>query len=350
MSAHVALESSSRTVRHCKRLIDAAIHEHMEQLDPKSETAFIQLVSTVRASSNVLRPSFVAGPNSYSRIKNTIDVLSKLTSNRRHWKQEPWTWTSDNVSYVAAMRSLIEFLLVKSDVPTFLYMGWLVNQNAGWHGCTKLFLHLAAGNSVRGYQTNKRLTKSMAKRFSRTPDHFNMREAFRFARDPQYKIESFKFTVADTRRRRKQHFIKQLAPADSGITWRRSHIADFQQIDEERTKPWSVRVWSIRQLLNESQLIAEGHRQNHCVGSYARKCEKGESTIWAMECRGTMTCHPGVTIEVNSNGTIVTALGKNNRSAKHIELEVVAVWAKREGLKLSTYLWSRLLELRSQNA
>lgn len=348
MSAHVALESSSRTVRCCKRLIDAAIHEHLDMLDAKSESAFIQLVSVVRANSNVLRPSFVAGPNSYPRIKNTIDVLSKLTSVRKHWKQEPWIWNSEEDSYVAAMRSLIEFLLVKSDVPMFLYMGWLVNRKAGWHGCTKLFLHLAAGNSVRGYQTNLRLTKSMAKRFAKTPDHFNMRDAFSFARDPQFKTVKFKFTVADSRRRRKQHVVMQTSRFVTEKTWRHSSIADFQQIDQETAKPWSVRVWNIKQLLSESQLYAEGQRQNHCVGSYAEKCERGETTIWALECRGTMTCHPAVTIQVNPDGVIVTALGKNNRSAKLVELEVIAAWAEQEGLKFSSYLWRRLLDLRSR--
>ena len=122
MSADIALESSSLTVRRCKRLIDAAIHEHLELIDIKSEIAFIQLVSVVRANSNVLRPTFVAGPNSYARIKSTLDVLTKLISVRRHWQREPWTWASDDVSFVAAMRSLIDFLLVKSDVPTFLYI------------------------------------------------------------------------------------------------------------------------------------------------------------------------------------------------------------------------------------
>ena len=123
MSADVALESSSQAVRRCKRLIDAAIHEHLELLDAKSEIAFIQLVSVVRANSNVLRPTYVAGPNSYARIKSTLDVLTKLIKVRRHWQREPWTWTSEDVSFVPAMRSLIDFLLVKSDVPTFLYMG-----------------------------------------------------------------------------------------------------------------------------------------------------------------------------------------------------------------------------------
>lgn len=350
MSAEIGLESSSLAVRRCKRLIDAAIHEQLDLLDAKSGIAFIQLVSVVRANSSVLRPSFVAGPNSYTRIKSTLDVLSKLIDVKKHWQQEPWTWSSDEISYVASMRSLIEFLLVKSDVPTFLYMGWLQNRKAGWNGCTKLFLHLATGNSVRGYQTSRRLTKSMAKRFHNTPDHFNMRDAFSFARNPQYKTTNFKFTVADTKRRRKQHVIGKSMKNRVGKTWRRSPFADFQQVDQETLKPWSLRVWNIKQLLNESELIAEGNRQNHCVGSYAYKCVRGEATIWSMECRGTMTRHPAVTIEVNAEGVIVTVLGQNNRSPKLVELEVIAAWVNQEGLQFSAYLWQRLKNLRSRQA
>ena len=349
MSTGNMLESSSLTVRRCKQLIDAAIHEQLELLDAKSANTFVQLVSVVRANSNVLRPAIVAGPNAFKRIKSTFEVLVKLTEVRRLWQREPWQWTSNEVSFAPSMRSLVEFLLAKSDVPTFLYMGWL-RERSDWYFSKKLFLHLAAGNSVRGYQTKSRLTKAMARRFNKTPDHFSLDDAFSFARDPDFKTTEYKFTAGDTKRRRKQFLIAmKLGPA-SQKRWRRSPVSDFQQTDVEPAKPWSVRVWSIKQLLSESELIAEGDRQNHCVGSYAYKCENGDSTIWSMECRGTMTCHAAVTIEVNSDGRIVTALGKNNRSTKFVELEVIANWAKQEGLEFSAYLWRRLIDLRSLQA
>ena len=348
MSADIALESSSLTVRRCKRLIDAAIHEHLELIDIKSEIAFIQLVSVVRANSNVLRPTFVAGPNSYARIKSTLDVLTKLISVRRHWQREPWTWASDDVSFVAAMRSLIDFLLVKSDVPTFLYMGWLQNHRSGWDGSTKLFLHLAAGNSVRGYKTRSKLTKSMAERFHGTPDHFNVRDAFSFARNPDFPIARFNLPTAVSKRRRKRFITAMKTPTVSQMPWRRFPISDYQQIDQDLKNPWSMRIWNIKQLLTEAQLVAEGERQNHCVGSYAKQCRRGESSIWAMECRGTMTCRPAVTIRVTPDKRIVTALGKNNRSAKLDELETIAAWADQEGLRFSSPLWHRLLDLRSR--
>ena len=60
--------------------------------------------------------------------------------------------------------------------------------------------------------------------------------------------------------------------------WAHSDIADFAWEDEEE----GLR-WTIRQLTSKKELDQEGRAMNHCVASYAVKCQRGSKSVWSMQ-------------------------------------------------------------------
>ena len=95
-----------------------------------------------------------------------------------------------------------------------------------------------------------------------------------------------------------------------------------------------VTKWQIRQLVRHSQLVVEGNRMQHCVGSYRRDCQSGSSAIFSLglvqEIDGTYEqVEPRVTIEVcRSSKWLLQAKAKWNDEPGKIESEVLAKWGR----------------------
>jgi hypothetical protein len=60
--------------------------------------------------------------------------------------------------------------------------------------------------------------------------------------------------------------------------WEHSAISDFAWKDEDE----GLR-WTIRQLTTKKELNQEGRAMNHCVASYAVKCQRGSKSVWSMQ-------------------------------------------------------------------
>ena len=141
---------------------------------------------------------------------------------------------------------------------------------------------------------------------------------------------------------------------ECGETWEPAGFNDFALT--EYNAPLQRRVqWSIHELRSTSLLQFEGRVMGHCVGSYAKRCMSGESSIWSLrsrvEAEDAEQRHV-MTIAVDNQKRIVTqARGRYNllpfgrtsrrqsrqtdgayRIALRESARILASWRQREGL------------------
>ena len=91
----------------------------------------------------------------------------------------------------------------------------------------------------------------------------------------------------------------------------------------------------IIQILKTKDLIEEGRKMKHCVGSYANRCVDGKCSIWTLQTYNETLkdWKSMVTIEVDSDTKrIVQARGYYNAYPREIELNWIRRWAEYEGL------------------
>ena len=95
------------------------------------------------------------------------------------------------------------------------------------------------------------------------------------------------------------------------------------------------RVWTIRELLTNWELRAEGGAMHNCAARYVSLCLKRRSTIWSMTVEDQDGRRRVLTIEVDPvTKTVVQARRSCNRRPNPKDREVLARWADVEGLKL----------------
>ena len=102
------------------------------------------------------------------------------------------------------------------------------------------------------------------------------------------------------------------------LRWPRTSIGGFRYVEPQKHE-WSVRYWTIRELTDSRELIDEGSALHHCVDTYAEACAKRSTSIWSMQCHGSLESHRVLTIEViPKEREIVTALGRYNSEPKPV--------------------------------
>jgi hypothetical protein len=119
------------------------------------------------------------------------------------------------------------------------------------------------------------------------------------------------------------------------LRWAGTAIHGFRYVEPQKN-PWSVRYWTIRELLDSQELIEEGRALHHCVASYAHQCARRETSIWSMSRHGSLESHRVLTIEViPATRTIVRALGSCNGPPQRDARKMMQMWAQREGLGIA---------------
>lgn len=143
----------------------------------------------------------------------------------------------------------------------------------------------------------------------------------------------------ETLLRQVEKWHRQLGRESRGgdLHWRKSIINDYESV-EGNARNSNMKIWTIRELLNSKELIAEGRTQHHCVATYARSGFDGKSSIWTMDVKDINGGRKMVTIEVNSKSrTICQIRGKRNRLPTPMEMNIVRRWAQKEALTIATY-------------
>jgi PcfJ-like protein len=154
-------------------------------------------------------------------------------------------------------------------------------------------------------------------------------------RDPPDPSFSMKGRTARSMLRLMQEWHRSLGVAHGGLTWAPSPLRPMV-IEEPGPEPSAPpTIWELRELTNSAELQQEGAALRHCVGSYADKCWRGASRIWALRTgRGDKVRHI-LTIEVDMHArAVVQARGWRNRQASGRPLRLLHAWMTRENLRL----------------
>jgi hypothetical protein len=121
-------------------------------------------------------------------------------------------------------------------------------------------------------------------------------------------------------------------------SWAACRIGAWQYLDGS-TQQESRRCWTIRELLSSRELFMEGQAMRHCVASYLDRCAARLTTIWSLQVDAGQGPRRALTVEVDPAGKVIRqARGRGNRLPREAEREVLALWARREGLRLSECL------------
>ena len=65
------------------------------------------------------------------------------------------------------------------------------------------------------------------------------------------------------------------------MSWGASSIGEFEQKQEDKPLGETL-TWSIKELLSNHELGAEGGEMGHCVYTYAKSCRNGSTSIWSL--------------------------------------------------------------------
>jgi hypothetical protein len=120
--------------------------------------------------------------------------------------------------------------------------------------------------------------------------------------------------------------------------WLPSGIPGFEFV-EGSEKGENLRVWTLRELLSAKALTAEGREMKHCVGSYARSCAHGATSIWTLEVESLEGRRKILTVEVDRRArAICQARGKCNIRPGEKYRSILRRWAEKAQLTIASYV------------
>lgn len=122
---------------------------------------------------------------------------------------------------------------------------------------------------------------------------------------------------------------------------RRGQLGQFQPSGlsgarVEMRRRGKTEVWTVTEVLENKELVAEGKALRHCVYSYAGSIRSGRCSIWSVRLWDDRV----LTVEVtNASRRIVQVRGFANRAATEREGMVLRQWAAQAGLNLNVSRW-----------
>jgi hypothetical protein len=156
--------SSHLRKRCAKRTLDELICESAPT-NRKARTSYWRLITAIRASSQLLHPELYRGDALLTFHADVVRACGQMVRKRGFWKRRPETWIAPNGSLFVQFRSLVGHLFEEFPVPTFLVRAWCWKHKKPWE--IALYLHLAAGRSVRQFEWPLPYPVQMTKREAR---------------------------------------------------------------------------------------------------------------------------------------------------------------------------------------
>jgi hypothetical protein len=155
-------------------------------------------------------------------------------------------------------------------------------------------------------------------------------------RDPPQPSFSMKGRTVQSMLRLMQHWHRSLGRANGGLTWAPSPLQPLMIEEPSQDSSAPPRVWQMMELTNGAQLRTEGTALHHCVASYADRCWRGASRIWALRVRRGEKVRHVLTVEVDmKRRAVVQARGWGNRAPSGKPLRLLQDWTVRERLRLA---------------
>jgi hypothetical protein len=386
--------------RYAKRHIDNLIHDDLTKVNKNLRTrqALERLLVYVPNRTDLLSPLPVGGQPSWARASYFFKGLVALAQNQAHWLRDLADWRPIGDSPRRQFGGLARHLLADHPVPNFMDLVWFIDPSKEGRRKQKWFRHLGRGGGINGTDVPVRLTKEMVHHFMLAPDDYSVEEAFRWGQirglggEPamvkavnstrlvrtfdheaywikviaffvqfaelvfghigpiveylrfqkfQYKLE----TPLPEKGRAVKRLLDQVAKWQSptkanggtpNIRWSRLGIKGLEYDDE---RYWNRCTWTIRELLDNNELVVEGRIMRHCVARYVGRCVKLRSSIWSMTCYSCVGQEHMLTIEVDPNTrTIVQAKGKCDSPPTQEGRRIMLRWARQEGLKVAMHV------------
>ena len=316
-------------------------------------------------------------------------------SDKFHKPFSSWKPKSHNVRKLAV--SLLKHLFVKYEMPNFMNEIWFRNGMEPW---VPVYFHMAQGYGIKGINlpVKYKAAKKVAHYFNTAPDDFTPEEALAWARvrslggndrlgnvvrqarvviqdyknvefwdsvlrwfleNPMLDLVHFapivdfirnrKFIAADQpnfsmKGRSADTLLKEVELWHTGLkasaknrSWASYNV--FENYKKEVGKDEHKTLWTIQEIKTEKELFQEGRAMRHCVGSYARSCINGSTSIWSMTSKSFGQVKNELTIEVrNAEKRIVQARGFANAFPYGAAKDHMQQWAFQNGIKISTYV------------
>lgn len=384
--------------KQCAKLrTDCLIHDHLASVStsPAVKQALVRLLVYVHARTDLLSPTLLGGDPAWTRASHVMDGLTALARHHHQWLRDVDSWEPLGSTPLRQFGSLARHLLASHPVPDFMDSVWLCASSREARQKQKWFRHLGLGFGIRGTDIPLRLTKKAACHFMHAPDHYTVEQAFRwgqitgFGGNPtlveaviatrlghSFEHETYwehivRFFVFNAERLIDRigpivaylQFHKCLLPAAPPLPMRRrivnrllERVAKWQPpivvnhsprsmkwtsigvggLEHTESEGWQRRDWTVRELLDSSELVFEGRAMRHCVARYADRCARRESSIWSMTCYSHLGYEHVLTIEVDPIArTIVQAKGRCNGPPPPRSRSVMLRWAERQGLRIA---------------
>ena len=116
----------------------------------------------------------------------------------------------------------------------------------------------------------------------------------------------------------------------NNFTWDASEYSSYEEKRKKDDIEYSI---YIRELTSKALLSKEGRKQKHCVGSYARSCKGGNTSIWSLREEIAGNVDILATIEVR-NGAVVQAKASCNKAISSQARAIMSRWASKNGLDI----------------
>ena len=92
------------------------------------------------------------------------------------------------------------------------------------------------------------------------------------------------------------------------MSWGASSIGEFELKQEDKQLSETF-TWSIRELLSNAELWAEGREMGHCVYTYAKSCRNGSTSVWSLGVEdGKGHRHRILTIAIDPRSRAITQI------------------------------------------
>lgn len=388
--------SATSLRRHHRRALDHVLHRaHQGWAEPEAWAAFVTLVETVRARSDLLAapPTIVGGVPYFEPVRALIHLA-------RWWREHRAriaAWPGRRGHPLVIIDDLARHVLGLYPAPRFLARVWSGDQADAddWRGW--VIAH-GRGTSLRRLPLPIALTRAMARHFLATPDHVPVRSALRCAEvqglggspglgvavamsrlgrtftDGAYWREALAWLVRWEDEVPPDRLGPVLDYLDAARAWAarppvagRTATSLWRQVVAWRiarglgaagTARWAsvgwgghterevladggAWCWELVELVEGGALEFERDAMRHCVYAYLWRCQRGASSIWSLRRWFERGDHHGrarsvLTIEVAPRTrTIVQVRGVANRVARGAPLAVVERWAAAQGLRWS---------------
>ena len=135
---------------------------------------------------------FERGPNDKHRSRYSFaEALASVALHAKHWRRDVEDWVAENSKaeegeigsshLTRIFRSLVQHLFVKYSVPPMMYDCWFHTAEVALPSDLAVFLHLAAGHSIRTARTGISCGKKTAAHFLHAPTGLSVPQALRWA-------------------------------------------------------------------------------------------------------------------------------------------------------------------------